>query len=167
MNLFGKLFSVLNEMSVRYLVVGGIAVNLYGIERATADVDIVVDLERANVERFIIAAKRLGLKPKMPVKIEDLADVDKRTGWIAEKGMKVFSLYDVKNPFFLLDVLTEIPFNFCELYESREVVHFERTEIPLMSIGGLIRMKSLTGRPQDEADVHYLNKILKGLENEE
>jgi hypothetical protein len=167
MNLFRKLFSALNEMSIRYLVVGGIAVNLYGIERATADIDIVIDFERANVERFISAIKTLGLKPKMPVEIEDLADADKRTAWIVEKGMMVFSLYDVKNPFFLLDVLTEMPFNFSELYEGREVIDFEGTEIPLMSIGALIKTKSHTGRPQDETDVYYLNRIIKGLKNEE
>jgi len=34
-----NLFSVLNKEAVKYMVAGGIAVNLYGIERATADID--------------------------------------------------------------------------------------------------------------------------------
>jgi len=42
MELFKTLFSSLNQASVKYMVAGGIAVNLYGIERATADVDIVL-----------------------------------------------------------------------------------------------------------------------------
>ena len=46
---FERLFSALNRSKVRYLVVGGIAVNLYGIERATADIDLVVDLEDRNL----------------------------------------------------------------------------------------------------------------------
>lgn len=33
---FFKLFSALNNKKVRYLVAGGVAVNIYGIERATA-----------------------------------------------------------------------------------------------------------------------------------
>lgn len=40
MRIFKKLFSQLNANHVRYLVAGGVAVNLYGIERATADIDI-------------------------------------------------------------------------------------------------------------------------------
>ena len=54
---FERLFSVLNRNKIRYLVVGGIAVNLYGIERATADIDLVVDLEDRNLKRFVSVIK--------------------------------------------------------------------------------------------------------------
>jgi len=37
MEIFSRLFDSLNKGGVEYLVCGGIAVNLYGIERATAD----------------------------------------------------------------------------------------------------------------------------------
>ena len=49
MKLFENLFSSLNKESVKYLVAGGIAVNLYGIERATADIDIVLKLAQKNL----------------------------------------------------------------------------------------------------------------------
>ena len=68
---FEKVFSALNKAKVRYLVVGGIAVNLYGIERATADIDLVVDLEGNNLNRFIAVMKELNFKPKIPVRLED------------------------------------------------------------------------------------------------
>jgi hypothetical protein len=42
---FIALFDALNKNHVQYLVAGGVAVNLYGIERATADIDLVVYLE--------------------------------------------------------------------------------------------------------------------------
>lgn len=109
---FESLFSGLNKAKVRYLVVGGIAVNLYGIERATADIDLVVDLEEGNLNRFIASMKELNFKPKVPVKLEDFANKEKRDVWIKEKGMLVFSLFDPENPFFLLDIFVEIPFNF-------------------------------------------------------
>src|SRR4030065_1557356 len=98
MELFIKLFASLNRGSVKYMVVGGIAVNLYGIERSTADIDIVLKLDKANVLRFIKLAKRLGLKPKVPVNLDDFVDPEKRDSWISEKGMTVFSLYDPKAP---------------------------------------------------------------------
>jgi len=39
-----RIFKALSEARVKYMLAGGIAVNLYGIERATADMDIVVFL---------------------------------------------------------------------------------------------------------------------------
>ena len=59
MELFRKLFSSLNRASIKYMVAGGIAVNLYGIERATADVDIVLELEKENLSKFISFVKSL------------------------------------------------------------------------------------------------------------
>jgi hypothetical protein len=50
MKIFKKLFSSLNQVTIRYMVAGGIAVNLYGIERATADIDLIVELEKERVE---------------------------------------------------------------------------------------------------------------------
>jgi len=45
-----QLFMTSYIKKVRYLLAGGIAVNLYGIERATADIDIIVDLEDDNLK---------------------------------------------------------------------------------------------------------------------
>jgi hypothetical protein len=159
MNIFKDIFEELNQGGVKYMVAGGIAVNLYGIERATADLDIVVLLESENLVRFISIAQKLGLKPKIPVKLEDLFDHNKRTVWISNKGMRAFSLFDPKNPFFLIDILIQFNFDFDDIYSRKETVHFENTAIPLVPLGTLIEMKKGTGRPQDEADVFYLTQI--------
>ncbi len=53
MELFKELFASLNRARVKYMVAGGIAVNLYGIERATDDIDIVVELEKVLCETII------------------------------------------------------------------------------------------------------------------
>ncbi len=82
---------------MQYLVAGGVAVNLYGIERATADLDLVVLMEKRNLEKFVEAMGELGLKPKMPVILDDFVDAEKRKSWVTHKNMKVFSLYDPEN----------------------------------------------------------------------
>ena len=163
---FESLFSALNKAKVRYLVVGGIAVNLYGIERATADIDLVVDLEENNLNRFIAVMKELNFKPKIPVRLEDFMKKEIRESWIREKGMTVFSLFDPKNPFFLLDIFVEMPFNFDVVYEEKEEIHAEKTIIPVVPIKYLIEMKEKVGRPQDIADVFYLRKIREEWNNE-
>jgi len=166
MELFKKLFSSLNRKAVRYMVAGGIAVNLYGIERATADVDIMLKPNRENLLRFVEVVKKLGLKPKAPVKLEDFIDEGKRRDWLINKGMRVFSLYDLKNPFFILDVFVEIPFDFDEVYKRRKRIGFENTIIPVLPIKELIEMKEQTGRPQDRADVFYLKRIMEDWKDE-
>lgn len=163
---FIEIFSTLNKEGVRYLVVGGIAVNLYGIERATADIDLVIDLEEDNLNRFVKAIKKLGFKPKVPVKIEDLPNKEIRDRWVKEKDMKVFSLFDPKNPFFLLDVFVEMPFDFQKVYKAKKGIRVGRIYIPLIPLKDLIIMKEKTGRPQDIADVFYLKKIKKEMKDE-
>jgi hypothetical protein len=64
---FLDLFVALNANEVQYLVAGGWAVNLYGVERATGDLDLVVYLEQLNLERFIEVVTRFGFKPRVPV----------------------------------------------------------------------------------------------------
>ncbi|HME41932.1 MAG TPA: nucleotidyl transferase AbiEii/AbiGii toxin family protein [Syntrophorhabdales bacterium] len=161
MELFRNIFSCLNRKSVTYLVAGGVAVNLYGIERATADLDIVVLLEKSNLERFVEAIRELALKPKLPVKLEDFVDDEKRGSWLTEKNMKVFSLYDPQNPFFLLDVLIEAPFDIRAMHSRRKELRFEDTVIPVVAIQDLIAMKEASDRPQDRADVFHLRKIIE------
>jgi hypothetical protein len=163
---FERLFSALNKAKVRYLIAGGIAVNLYGIERATADIDLVVDLEEGNLNRFIAIMKELNFKPKVPVKLEDFANKEKRELWIKEKGMLVFSLFDPNNPFFLLDIFVEIPFNFSAVYELRQKMKAGNVTIPVIPLKYLIEMKEKAGRHQDIADVFYLKKIEKEWKDE-
>jgi len=79
---------------------GGVAVNLYGIERATAYIDIVLKVDEKNLSKFIKVAKKLGLRPKLPLPQDDLIDGEKRKSWIVDKNMVVYSLYDARNPFF-------------------------------------------------------------------
>ena len=166
MQLFKNLFSSLNKESVKYMVAGGIAVNLYGIERATADIDIVLKVDEKNLSKFVRVAKKLGLQPRLPLALDDLIDGEKRKSWIVDKDMVVYSLYDAKNPFFLLDIFVQEPFHFEEVYEKRKKIEFENTVIPLVPIKALIAMKENSDRPQDKADVFYLKKIAEDWQHE-
>ena len=54
----------LNAANVRYLVAGGLAVVAHGFVRFTADIDLIVDLEPANVTRAIAALDGLDYRPR-------------------------------------------------------------------------------------------------------
>jgi hypothetical protein len=95
--LYQKIIEKMNDEQVEYLVVGGIAVNLYGYIRATMDLDMLLMLDDVNTGKFIKIAKKLGYQPRVPVAIDDFSDPVKRKEWIRKKNMKVFSVYNPNN----------------------------------------------------------------------
>ncbi len=166
MTSFLSLFATLNRKKVRYLLAGGLAVNLYGIERSTGDIDLVVELDQHNLGKFVEVMQELGFKPKAPVPMEDFVREEKRQEWMRDKGMQVFSFFDPKNPFILLDVFIEMPFDFSKVFDNRVKIKAGTTFVPLVPVNTLIEMKERAGRPKDLADAYYLKQIEKEWGNE-
>lgn len=159
--LFESIFRELEERQVKYLVIGGIAVNFHGYDRVTGDLDIFVDLGKENLEKFIAAIKSVGWRPRLPVSLEAFADPKKRQSWIREKGMKVFSIYNPKNEVEHVDVMTESYLDFEKAYPKRKMIAARGIEIPLVSIPDLIRLKKIANRGRDKTDIRALRKIME------
>ncbi len=159
MSIFEPILARLNEEGGRYVVVGGLAVVLHGHARLTVDLDLVVDLAPDAARRTIAALLGLGLRPLAPVDAYEFADNALRQRWIAEKGMRVFSLYDPDQPLRTVDLFVESPIDFEELWRESEVVPLRSTAIRVASIPHLIRMKTLAGRRQDRDDLEKLEEI--------
>lgn len=157
---YEDVFRKLNEKKVRYLVVGGVALVLHGIVRLTVDVDFMVDLNKQNLVKFVSALKELGYKPKLPVKAMDFVDVEKRRGWMKEKNMKVFSFHNPEKPFEIVDVFVENPLDFNESYRERKLVKIDDLGIPIISLKNLIKLKKISGRAHDIADVKSLEELI-------
>jgi len=60
MTLFDPIFVALKATGVRYVVVGGLAVNLHGYQRFTKDVDLVIDLVPKQLMKALQAPHGLG-----------------------------------------------------------------------------------------------------------
>ncbi len=73
---YADLISSLARHKVDYLLIGGLAVSLHGVERATMDVDIIVAMNPDNLASLIEAAKELKLSPVLPVPLESLRDLE-------------------------------------------------------------------------------------------
>ncbi|RTZ62405.1 MAG: hypothetical protein DSZ32_00410, partial [Gammaproteobacteria bacterium] len=73
-----ELFKQLERHNVRYLLVGGLAMNLHGVPRMTMDIDIILLLDDKNLDSFIETAKAMKLTPAIPVALEDILDAGKR-----------------------------------------------------------------------------------------
>lgn len=133
--------------------------NLHGVPRMTLDVDIVMVLDEENLKSFMTAALEMGLRPTLPVKLEDLLDSELRKTWAREKNMIAFPLApgDPKGP--TIDILIDPPLD-VELALSRaEYRCLGDISVPIASIEDMIQLKMHTGRTQDLADVEHLHRI--------
>lgn len=158
---YESVFRKLNEFHVRYVVAGGIAVVLHGVVRFTADLDIIVDLEKENVDRFSRAMAELGYRSKVSVKTEELGDPSKRKMWMEQKGMQVFSFFHPQKQLELIDVFVNEAIPFSDLYAERKVVEADCIPIPVVSIKHLKILKRIAGGPQDLSDVRSLDSLLE------
>jgi hypothetical protein len=156
-----EIFDALGDAHVRYLVVGGVAVVLHGHPRFTADLDLVVALDRDNVLTTMKALDGLGYRPRAPVPAADFADPAIRRTWVEEKGLTVFSLWSQRFPATEIDLFVEEPFSFEEAYLRGVHVSLGRTEVVVAAIDDLVALKRRAGRPRDLEDVDALEAIAR------
>ncbi len=75
------LFELIKELSradVKYIVCGGVACVLQGVERATYDLDISVPFDNENIDKIISLANKFELIPRIPEPVQALKDENKR-----------------------------------------------------------------------------------------
>ena len=146
----------LHEAGVRFLVVGGLAVNLHGVPRLTYDLDIIASWDEDNLKRLIDELLKLGYKPRLPVDPFDLLHPELRRIWIEKKNLKSFTFFNDRDPTCEVDLLLVYDKGFDSLHSRRRVIGVEGYEIPVVSLNDLIEMKRVTGRKQDLSDIEAL-----------
>jgi len=154
----------LYKSKVRYLIAGGLSVNLYGVPRVTQDIDIVIAMDRENVLKITSLLKELGYVPRLPVSPDDLANPDKVKDWIENKNLKAFSFYHKNENYKVIDIVLVHPLNFEKSFKNRTVKRAKDIDIYLASIDDVVKMKEFSGRSQDLSDIEMLNKVRKYLE---
>lgn len=157
---FIGLFAMLAAARVRYVVVGGLAVLLHGLDRLTADVDLVIDLSTEAATATVRALTAAGYRPLAPVDPVSLADPAQRSDWQQRRGMQVFSFWDSTNTRPTVDVMLDPVVSLEDLWADARVVAIGDSEVHIASIRHLIRMKEAAGRAQDLADAERLRELL-------
>jgi len=154
----------LNEAGVRYLVVGGLATVAHGHVRFTADIDLVLDLDEANLINAAAVLSRLGYRPRAPVDLELFADRDTRESWKRDKGLTVFSLWSQRFPMTEIDLFVEAPFDDMRGVFERAVSFEVAPGAEAVTIGrsDLLAMKRAAGRPKDLEDIRALEELGDG-----
>lgn len=158
------LLQSLSDEKVRFVLIGGFAVQLHGYMRSTFDIDLVLAMDDGNLSRFINVAKRFGLTPVMPIPIDSLRDANQVERWHREKGMLAFALREPQEGGNVVDVLVrpEVPFE--NLVSDAVAGELFGRPIRIASIEHLLLMKRIANRPKDLLDIAALEKIKRGVD---
>lgn len=103
----------------------------------------------------------LGLRYRVPVDPEDFANAQIRSGWIRDKGMRVFSFFMPDEALLSVDLFVDHPIEFEGLYARSETCDIGFCLVRIASIPDLIHLKRLADRPRDRGDIVHLEKILQ------
>ncbi len=138
----------LNNRGVKYIMVGGVATNLYGYQRTTEDIDIWLDDTLANREQF-----RLAFREYSGTDLSGIANMQFIPGWV---NLRL-------NNGFVLDILISMKglegFGFDDCLRQANMADIEDVRIPFLHINHLIANKKAVNRPKDQLDVIYLVQI--------
>lgn len=153
------LFRALEKYRVRYLLIGGLAMNLHGVPRMTMDVDLVLLMDDDNLDRFIACAGELNLSPSAPVPLADLKYPAQRKLWREQKHMIAFGLQNPQARIpTIVDVLIAPTIDVGMAMQRAVVRDLDGTPVVLASIEDMITLKTGTGRAQDESDIEHLER---------
>lgn len=136
------------DKKVDFILIGGYAVNFYGYNRATGDLDLWIQPDNNNKLLLITALKELGFD---------------------EEGLSIINTWDFTQPQvfhiwenpFKTDFLTRITgVKYEEAKKNAIFADIDNLTIPFIHLNDLIKSKTYTNRLKDKVDVEYLEKIL-------
>ena len=144
------LLTSLGEQNVEYVLIGGAALNVHGIIRATEDIDIFVRPDRENVERLKSALRALWDDQDIEeLNAEDLS------------GPYPVVRYGPPGEELAIDLVARLGQAF--KYEDIEVetIRLEGVQVRVATPAMLYRMKKDTVRPIDRADAAALKQLFE------
>ena len=162
-NYLKEMLVTLMDAGVEFVVGGGVACVLHGVERVTLDLDVAVQMNAPNLDRLIRAVEKLNLQPRVPVSLADIGDPDFVRSMVTEKGALVFSLVDFNDPLRHLDIFLSPALSFERLAKGATWFHIGDTKVRVASKELLIQIKNeITPlRPKDVLDVQELSRLIE------
>lgn len=155
------LLSVLARENVNFIVCGGVAVVLHGVERMTLDLDISVDMDHDNVHRFLSVMKSEKMTPRAPIPAETLLDSERVKKIVSEKNAFVFTFLDLKNPYRQIDVFLTADYSYRTLRGHTMTLDVDGHSISILTKEKLLEMKRSIHPPRDKdlADIKALERL--------
>jgi len=147
-----RVVELLERRQAPYLIMGGIAVPVWGIPRATYDIDVTLSLGPGEVDALLAAAKAEGFEIEAPFEkgFRDLLHGMQKLAmswWTTESRRVEVDVFLVTTPYQ------------AAAFARRVRVRLEDREMWILSPADLILHKLVAGRPKDLADIQNILAI--------
>jgi predicted nucleotidyltransferase len=139
-----EFLKLLNSARVEYLLIGGYAVAYYGYPRATADLDIWVNVSDTNARKLVRILRNFGF------------DVAELTEELFLKSDRIVRFGEAPLRIEILTTISGVSFDDC--FRRRARVRFDGLQINLISLPDLKKNKAASGRPKDLDDLQRLEE---------
>ena len=141
LNRLKDVFASFQKHEVRYIVIGGIASVLYGVPRATFDLDILIDATPENTQRLLDALLEAGMGTASLTNVNE----------ILSNEITIFKDH------VRIDVQTSTPgLSFQDAWAHRNKLEYQGQQFYVASREDLIASKKAAGRAVDLDDVRLL-----------
>ncbi len=139
---FKELLELLNENSVKYLIIGGYAVAFYGAPRFTGDLDLYIQPTRENAEKLMKSLLAFGFGG-LDLNVADFINPER----VVQLGV----------PPVRIDFVTSIDgVTWAEAWANRVSNVYAGIDVIFIGRNELIRNKKASGRKRDLSDVEAL-----------
>jgi len=134
-------FRSFQKHNVQYLVIGGIAAVLYGVPRATFDLDILIEASNENARRLLDA----------------LLDAGLGTASLTNKDEILANEITIFKDRVRIDVQTKTPgLIFEDAWKRKQIMNYQGQEFYVACLEDLVASKKAAGRTIDLEDVRLL-----------
>jgi predicted nucleotidyltransferase len=144
---FLEFLDCLNKREAKYILIGGLAVIIHGVNRTTGDMDIFIEPSVENANKVLNAINDFGFG-SIGFTIEDILNPD----IVVQMGRVPLRI----------DILSELPgIIFSKTFEQALELETEGIKIKVIHINDLITNKEIVGRGKDILDVKALKEIIR------
>lgn len=159
-----EILLVLAQEKVNFILCGGVACVLQGVERMTMDVDVFLEMTDENIQRFLKAVGNLKMKPRADVSPLILKDPVKLKKLVKEKNARVMTFENKDSSFYQLDVMLDpTGGDYLKWIEFSEPVPIGKNIIRVLNRKALIKIKKKIKplRPKDKFDLETLETLFE------
>lgn len=137
-----------------FALIGGYALALHGIVRATIDVDLVLQLKLNDYQKAEDILGKLGLRSKLPVSANEI--IKMRKEYIENRNLLAWSFVDYRNPMNQVDLLITTDLKEIDI----ELIKVAGRRIPTANLKSLLKLKMKANRPQDQIDIKNIKELI-------
>lgn len=160
---YREILSALAKANVDFIIGGGVACVLQGVERITMDVDLAVAMTPENLPAFLQVMRKSGLKPRVPIAPETLLDPRVVKAIVEEKHALVFSFLDPDSPVRHVDIFLRPDLSYETLLPDSEEISLGGFSVRILTKKKLLSLKLgiQPPRAKDALDIEFLRRHVR------